>query len=139
MHFLNSIFYVFPYNSPLLASSGPYRPLLARSGYPGQDASFYNNPIVMIKERVRFLLPSLVMICATVNVLMQLKTILCKFGRICATRNALMQLKTILCEFGQICVTGNALMQLKTILCEFGRICATRISLTQLKTILCEF
>ena len=39
----------------LLASSGPYGPLLARSGYPGQDASFYNNPMVMI--------------CATVNAL----------------------------------------------------------------------
>ena len=36
-----------------LASSGPYGPLLARSGYPGQDASFYNNQMVMI--------------CATVN------------------------------------------------------------------------
>ena len=36
-----------------LASSGPYGPLLARSGYPGQDASFYNNPMVII--------------CATVN------------------------------------------------------------------------
>ena len=31
-----------------LASSGPYGPLLARSGYPRQDASFYNNPLVMI-------------------------------------------------------------------------------------------
>ena len=29
-----------------LASSGPYGPLLARSGYPGQDVSFYNNPMV---------------------------------------------------------------------------------------------
>ena len=48
-----------------LASSGPYRPLLARSGYPGQDASFYDNPMVMI--------------CATVNALMQLKTILYEF------------------------------------------------------------
>ena len=38
-----------------LASSGPYGPLLARSGYLGQDASFSNNPIVMI--------------CATVNTL----------------------------------------------------------------------
>ena len=38
-----------------LASSGPFGPLLARSGYPGQDASFYNNPMVMI--------------CATVNAL----------------------------------------------------------------------
>ena len=41
------------WNSPfefsiVLASSGPYEPLLARSGYPGQYASFYNNPIVMI-------------------------------------------------------------------------------------------
>ena len=41
-----------------LASSVPYGPLLARSGYPGQDASFYDNPMVMI-----------VMICATVNAL----------------------------------------------------------------------
>ena len=63
----------------------PYGPLLARSGYPGQDAFFYNNPMVMI--------------CATVNALLQLKTILCEFGQICATKNALMQLKTILCEF----------------------------------------
>ena len=31
-----------------LASSGPYGPLLARSGYPGQDASFYNNQMGMI-------------------------------------------------------------------------------------------
>ena len=38
-----------------LASSGPYGPLLARSGYPGQDSSFYYNPMVMI--------------CATVNAL----------------------------------------------------------------------
>ena len=38
-----------------LASSGPYGPLLARSGYTGQDASFYNNQMVMI--------------CATVNAL----------------------------------------------------------------------
>ena len=38
-----------------LASSGPYGPLLARSGYPGQDASFYNNPMVII--------------CSTVNAL----------------------------------------------------------------------
>ena len=42
-------------NSIALASSGPYGPLLARSGYPGQDASFFNNPVVMI--------------CATVNAL----------------------------------------------------------------------
>ena len=42
-------------NKSKLASSGPYGPLLARSGYPGQDASFYNNPMVMI--------------CATVNAL----------------------------------------------------------------------
>ena len=34
---------------------GPYGPLLARSSYPGQDASCYNNPMVMI--------------CATVNAL----------------------------------------------------------------------
>ena len=27
-------------------------PLLARSGYPGQDASFYNNPMIMICETV---------------------------------------------------------------------------------------
>ena len=26
---------------------------------------------------------------------------------LCATKNALMQLKTILCKFGQICATGN--------------------------------
>ena len=31
-----------------LASSGPYGPLLARSGYPGHDATFYNNPMIMI-------------------------------------------------------------------------------------------
>ena len=43
------------FNKKILASSGPYGPLLARSGYPGQDASFYNNPMVMI--------------CATVNAL----------------------------------------------------------------------
>ena len=69
-----------------LASSGPYGPLLARSGYPGQDASFYNNQMVMI--------------CATVNAPTLLETILCQFGRICATRNALVQLKMILCELG---------------------------------------
>ena len=39
----------------LLASSGPFGPLLARSGDPGKDASFYNNPMVMT--------------CATVNAL----------------------------------------------------------------------
>ena len=43
------------HNYQLLASSGPYGPLLARSGYPGQDASLYNNPMIMI--------------CATVNAL----------------------------------------------------------------------
>ena len=106
----------------ILASSGPYRPLLARSGYPGQDASFYNNPMVMI--------------CATLTLLL---TILCKFGQICATRNALMQLKTILCEFGHICATRNALMKLKTIVCKFWWICATKNALKQLKTILCKF
>ena len=52
-----------------LASSGPYGPLLARSGYPGQEASLYNNPIVMI---------------------VMLLTILYEFWQICATRNALM-------------------------------------------------
>ena len=50
---LNEMALVYP--SPILASSGPFGPLLARSGYLGQDASFYNNPIVMI--------------CATVNAL----------------------------------------------------------------------
>ena len=35
-----------------LASSGPYGPLLARSGYPRQDASCYNNPMVMIYATV---------------------------------------------------------------------------------------
>ena len=49
----------------ILASSGPYGPLLARSGYPGQDASFYNNPMVII--------------CATVNALMQLKLFYASF------------------------------------------------------------
>ena len=88
-----------------LALSGPFGPLLARSGYSGQDASFYNNPMVMI--------------CATVNALTLLKTILCKFGQICATRNTLMQLKTILCKYGRICAPRNALMLLKTIFCEF--------------------
>ena len=29
-----------------LASSGPYGPLLARSGSLGQDESFFNNPMV---------------------------------------------------------------------------------------------
>ena len=60
----------------------------------------------------------MVMICATVNARMQLKTILCKFRQICATRNALMQLKTILCQFWRICTTGNALKQLETIAAE---------------------
>ena len=32
----------------ILASSGPYGPLLARSGYPGQNASLYNNAMVML-------------------------------------------------------------------------------------------
>ena len=63
-------------NYIILASSGPYGPLLARSGYPRRDASFYNNPMIMI--------------CATVNTFTLLKTILCKFGPICLTRNALM-------------------------------------------------
>ena len=89
-------------NGLRLASSGPFGPLLARSGYPGQDASFCNNPMVMI--------------CTTVNALTLLETILYKFGRISATEND---------EFWQICVTRNALMQLKTILCKFWRICAT--------------
>ena len=31
---------------------GPYGPLLARSGYPGQVASFYNNQMVMISATV---------------------------------------------------------------------------------------
>ena len=35
-----------------LASSGPYGPLLARSGYPGQDTSFDNNQMVMICSTV---------------------------------------------------------------------------------------
>ena len=64
-------------------------------------------------------------ICATGNALMQLETILCKFGRICATGNAPMRLKMILCKFGQMSATGNAPMLLETILCEFGQICAT--------------
>ena len=68
-----------------LASSGPYGPLLARSGYPGQDASFYNNPMVMI--------------CVTVNALTLLQTILYEVGRICATRNAFKRLEMILHEF----------------------------------------
>ena len=59
----------------LLASSGPYGPLLACSGYPGQDASFYNNPMVMI--------------CAIVNALTLLQTILCKIEQIGATINVL--------------------------------------------------
>ena len=42
-------------NKLKLASSGPYGPLLARSGYPGQHASFYNNPIVMIDASVNAL------------------------------------------------------------------------------------
>ena len=37
-------------NSYRLASSGPYGPLLARSGYPGQDASFYNNQMIMFVQ-----------------------------------------------------------------------------------------
>ena len=36
----------------VLASSGPYGPLLARYGYPGQGASFYNNEMVMISVTV---------------------------------------------------------------------------------------
>ena len=79
-HFMLSFMLLF-----ILASWGPYGPLLARSGYPGQDAFFYNCPMVMI--------------CATVNALIQLKTMLCEFGQICANRNALMLLKTILCKF----------------------------------------
>ena len=39
-----------------LASSRPYGPLLARSGYPGQEASFYNIPMVMICAPVNALL-----------------------------------------------------------------------------------
>ena len=78
-------------------------------------------------------------ICATENALMQLKSILSEFGRICVTRNALMQLKTILCKFWLICATGNALKQLETILSEFGQFCATGNALMQLDTILCEF
>ena len=92
----------------ILASSGPYGPLLARSGYPGEDASFYDNPMVMI--------------FTTVNALTLLETILYEFGQISAPRNALMQLKTILCKFGQMCATGNALMQLDKNLCDFGQI-----------------
>ena len=91
---------------------------------------------------------------------MQLKTILCEFGRIFATIDLLlcswkrfyasfngsvrlemlfMQLKMILCEFWRICVTRNALKQLETILCEFGRICGTGNAHMQLETILSEF
>ena len=51
-------------------------------------------------------------ICATRNALMQLETILCKFGRISATRNALLLLETILCVFGQMCATGNVPLEL---------------------------
>ena len=46
---------------------------------------------------------------------MQLKTILCNFGRICATGatgNALLLQETILCEFGRIRATGNAFVRL---------------------------
>ena len=70
----------------LLDSSGPFGPLLARSDHSGEDASFWNNPMVMI--------------CTSVNALTLLETILYQFGQIWATRNALMQLKTILCKFG---------------------------------------
>ena len=70
---------------------------------------------------------------------MQLKMILCEFGRICATGNTLMLLESILCEFGRICATGNALMLMESILCEFGRICSTGNALMHLESILCEF
>ena len=36
----------------ILASSGPYGYLLARYGYPGLGASFYNNQMVMISVTV---------------------------------------------------------------------------------------
>ena len=60
-----------------LASSGPYGPLLARSGYRGQDASFYNNPMVMI--------------CATVNALL-----CCK--QFYASLDESVQLEMLLCS-----------------------------------------
>ena len=50
---------------------GALRPLLARSGYPGQDASFYNNPMVMI--------------CATVNNFLWVWTNLCYRECFCKT------------------------------------------------------
>ena len=62
--------------------------------YPGEDASFYDNPMKR-------------------NALMLLKMILCDFGQICATVNALMQLEMISCEFGRIFATGKALCSWK--------------------------
>ena len=70
---------------------------------------------------------------------MQLKTILCKFGRICTTGNSPMWLEMILCEFGQICATGDTLMLLETILREFGQICVTGNAPIYLEMIVCEF
>ena len=94
----------------------PYGPLLAHSGYPGQVASFYYNPIVIICAQCKFSYSAV--------------TILYKFGQICATRNALAAEN----DFNGVltCVTGNALEQLETILCKFGRICATVNALTLL-------
>ena len=83
---------------------GALRPLLARSGYPGQDASLYNNPIIMI--------------CASYY--SAVNNLTAEFGQMCVTRDVLMQLKTILCKFGPICATTkNALMQLKIISWDF--------------------
>ena len=84
------------------------------SGYPGQDASLYNNPIIMI--------------CASSY--SAVNNLTAEFGQMCVTRDVLMQLQTILCQFGPICVTTkNALMQLKIFLCDFWQICATRNAL----------
>ena len=138
----------------ILALSGPYGPLLARSGSQEKIHISYRpksskNLSFILTLKVRALRK-----CSYVagNNFMQISTDLwnrngfCVAGinfrrvwTICATGKALMLPESILCEFGQICVTGNALMQLKFILCQFGQICVTRNALMLLESILCKF